>query len=241
MFLFQRRREYEDGTKRSQLATSFQVKLNKIRPAVPRKAPIQSILPDLSNGVSYGRSLYKMAKATVANKPLGFLVLGEVVVGKVFHTTRTTHKKRNRPHHGVNWVKIPARTAPTYPPIGAAAPKIPRQKLRDRPGGKVVLIMATAFGRIRAPPMPVKPRAILKARKDRQAIFKKDHSENQAPPSSCMFLWPYTEPRRPLMRTKVPRVSLRYNINISETVTNVVGLAFLAALFLRTDNWRPPS
>lgn len=103
---------------------------------------------------------------------------------------------------------MPASTAPRYPPIGAAAPKIPMQKFRILPGGNVTPIMATELGRISAPPMPVNPRTMLKDRKDRQPILMNVHTMNHAPPSISMFLWPYTEPIWPVTRMNVPSVSL---------------------------------
>lgn len=170
---------------RQSCLTYFHVKLNRINPLVPKPAPIQSTLPSRSRGDSAGRSHHRIANMQTAITPLY----------KTQHIERTmsrglTHMKTNKYLQGVNCVKTPARTAPTYPPIGAAAPKIPKQKFRIFPGGKVMPIMATALGRMRAPPRPVKPRARLNTKKSEQKLLISDHKANQAPPRSNMFLWP---------------------------------------------------
>ena len=96
-----------------------------------------------------------------------------------------------KPHfHGVSSANRPANRAPKYPPTGAPAPKNPRLILRVLPGGRVVPIMAMAFGTIIAAPMPLIALTMLKAMKLLQNALINDHMIHHAAPQSSMVLWP---------------------------------------------------
>lgn len=102
----------------------------------------------------------------------------------------------------------PVTRAPSQPPIGADAPKKAKLRFLAKPGGFVIPIMATAFGIINAPPMPDIARIVLKATKLLQNPHTNVNTMRTRLPTISMFLCPYTAPKRPLMRTKVPCVRL---------------------------------
>src|SRR5688572_11729396 len=79
---------------------------------------------------------------------------------------------------------------------------------RSLPGGMAVLIRATALGMINAPPMPDRARAMLNETKLVQNPLPRVQMTNHTAPVIKTCLWPYTAPRRPLTRTKVPCVKL---------------------------------
>lgn len=70
-------------------------------------------------------------------------------------------------------------------------------------------IRATTLGIISAPPIPDNARAMTKAVKLFVNPLINDHRTNHAPPARRTFLWPYTAPKRPLIKTNVPCVNLR--------------------------------
>lgn len=114
----------------------------------------------------------------------------------------------------------PEKMAPTPAAIGLLAPKNPIARFRNLPGGQAIPIIATAFGMIKAPPIPDIARATLKAMKLSQKPFIRDHRVSQAPPRRTMFRWPYTAPSLPLASTKVPCV------NLSQCLESVQGEIF---------------
>jgi hypothetical protein len=70
--------------------------------------------------------------------------------------------------------------------------------------------IATAFGTMRAGPIPWNPRHILKRivpeYTEKPAI--RDHTANQNVPIKNIFLWPYMSPSLPAGRMNVPTVKL---------------------------------
>lgn len=164
--------------------------------------PTQSIVPSRSIGSSLGTTRKHVANTSTPNNDLPR--------GKVMseYLDNATHKNINSHFHESNCANTPANTGPDPPPTGAAAPKKAILKFRIFPGGKVVPIMAIAFGRMRPAPIPVNPRAILKDTMSLQNAFMSDHTVHHTPPNSRTRLWPYIAPSRPLIRTKLPCVNL---------------------------------
>jgi hypothetical protein len=85
---------------------------------------------------------------------------------------------------------------------------MPKLIFLNFPGGQVIAIKATMFGIISAPPMPDKARTVINPAKVGMNPLTVVQMQNQIPPSSKMFLWPYTAPSRPLIKTNVPWVRL---------------------------------
>jgi len=104
---------------------------------------------------------------------------------------------------------MPINIHPITPPTGAPKPRHPNVKLRMRPGGKVMPMIATMLGIISAAPMPLIARAIENCIIPRvQNPLIRDQVIHQKPPRKSIFLWPYTAPIRPETRTNAPWVSL---------------------------------
>jgi hypothetical protein len=121
--------------------------------------------------------------------------------------------------HAANLTNIPMKKAPRVPPTGQPNPKKPRVKFLILPGGNVIPIIATIFGITNAAPMPVNALAMAKVmRLSVQKPLITDQTIHHAPPTSRTFLWPYTAPMRPLMRTNAPWVSLDIGTLISNWI-----------------------
>jgi hypothetical protein len=69
-----------------------------------------------------------------------------------------TYRKKNSHHQGSSWPKNPGKIVPPAAPTGAMAPNRPTHKLRLIPGGKDIVKIATAFGTMIPPPMPLSVR-----------------------------------------------------------------------------------
>lgn len=119
-----------------------------------------------------------------------------------------THIKMKNHFHSVSSKKVPKKSAPKYPPVGADAANKPRLRFRIRPGGLVLAIIATALGIIKAPPKPLRARIVTKAKKFVQKAQTSVQILSHAPPARRSSRWPKTSPSRPLTNTKVPYVSL---------------------------------
>lgn len=101
-------------------------------------------------------------------------------------------------------MKTPAINPPNTPPSGAEAPKEAKLTFLSLLGGQVMVIMATALGMIRAPPIPESARMALKLAKLEQKPVAMGKKTSIAPPKRKVFWRPWTAPRRPLIKTKVP-------------------------------------
>jgi len=95
---------------------------------------------------------------------------------------------------------------PPAAPTGAIAPKSAKLRFRLGPGGKVMPSRATMFGTMRPPPIPHKPLIKHIATRLLANPPHKAQRTHQTPPAVSMFLWPYTAPKRPPIRTKAPWV-----------------------------------
>ena len=89
-------------------------------------------------------------------------------------------------HSARDVAKTPANRAPSQPPMGAAEAKKPMVRLRDRPGGSMMVIMATALGMTSPPPTPVRARTATKLSYDAQKAFAMENTTMMAPPSRRM-------------------------------------------------------
>jgi hypothetical protein len=69
-------------------------------------------------------------------------------------------------------------------------------------------IKATMLGIINAPPIPDKARTVMNPPKVGTNPLTVVQTQNQTPPRSKIFLWPYTAPSLPLIKTNVPWVRL---------------------------------
>jgi hypothetical protein len=85
---------------------------------------------------------------------------------------------------------------------------MPKLIFLNFPGGQVITIKATLFGIISAPPIPDKARAVINPAKVGMKPLTAVQMQNQIPPRIRMFLWPYTAPSLPLIKTNVPWVRL---------------------------------
>ncbi len=176
-------------------------------PLMARMEPIQSIGSDLLVGTSGGSRSARLPKTTNPSKALVIVS----AIGCVCLQEDTCIKIKSH-FHGVSSANRPANRAPKTPPTGAPAPKNPRLRLRVLPGGRVVPMIAMALGTIMAAPMPLKALTLTKAIKFLQNPLISDKTIHHAAPPSRMFLWPYMEPRRPVMITKAPEVNLEVDI-----------------------------
>lgn len=85
---------------------------------------------------------------------------------------------------------------------------MPKLIFLNFPGGQVIAIKATILGIINAPPIPDKARTVINPAKVGMNPLTVVQMQNQIPPRSRMFLWPYTAPSLPLIKTNVPWVRL---------------------------------
>lgn len=122
-----------------------------------------------------------------------------------------TYKKKNSHHQGSSWPKKPGNMEPPPAPTGAMAPNNPTQIRRPMPGGNDVVSRAIAFGTMMPAPTPLRARITIIVGTVRINPEMRLNRTYMAPPMTKTFLWPWTAPTRPPMRTKVASVSLVCN------------------------------
>lgn len=119
-----------------------------------------------------------------------------------------THMIINSHGHPTSSKKTPISTPPSVPPIGGAEAKKLMVMFLERPGGTMVVMVATAFGMNIPAPMPVRARTATKESYVRQKALPKLEMAKSRVPMRMRRWWPKMAPRRPVMRTKAPCVSL---------------------------------
>jgi hypothetical protein len=98
--------------------------------------------------------------------------------------------KQNSHFQGSNCTKNPGRRLPIVAPTGAVAPKNPTVMFRIFPGGNVIVSRAIAFGTMKAPPIPLRPRITDKV----TTLFMKPETKlkvtQNIPATTTVFLCP---------------------------------------------------
>ena len=82
-------------------------------------------------------------------------------------------------------VNAAEKKAPMPPPIGGEAAKKPRSRLRDLPGGTMIVMLATAFGMKMPAAIPVSARIVMKASYCLTKPLMNENNENSKQPTKA--------------------------------------------------------